>query len=128
MLAIVHEPNHCETCCILLLNERTSSGKGWIVYYCVDVRFVSRAQDLPLHRSNMLTFPANQQISEVEPREFEPLTSAVQRRLDGLLKLSGACEIAAKTRFSPYASFLSFQSIYSGCCTDAKTQSAQGEK
>ena len=32
----------------------------------------------------------------VEPRGFEPLTSAVQRRQDTLLALSGVCKIAAQ--------------------------------
>jgi hypothetical protein len=33
----------------------------------------------------------------VEPRGFEPLTSAVQRRHDTLLDLSAVCKIAANT-------------------------------
>jgi hypothetical protein len=37
-------------------------------------------------------------IFEVEPRGFEPLTSAVQRRRNTFPELSVACKIAANTR------------------------------
>ena len=55
----------------------------------------------------------------VEPRGFEPPTSAVQRRRDSLLGLSGACKIAANKRISTLSPLLLFQEIYSGCCTVA---------
>jgi hypothetical protein len=55
----------------------------------------------------------------VEPRGFEPLTSAVQRRQDRLLDLSGVCKIVANKRISAPSLFLVFQEIYSGCCTVA---------
>ncbi len=37
----------------------------------------------------------------VEPRGFEPLTSAVQRRQDSLPEVSGACKIPANRRILP---------------------------
>ena len=55
----------------------------------------------------------------VEPRGFEPLTSAVQRWRDSLLDLSGVCKIAANTRITSVLLFPSVQEIYSGCCTVA---------
>jgi hypothetical protein len=55
----------------------------------------------------------------VEPRGFEPLTSAVQRRHHTLLKCSEVCNIAAKALISRITPFPSFQIIYSGCCTVA---------
>jgi hypothetical protein len=55
----------------------------------------------------------------VEPRGFEPLTSAVQRRRDRLLGLSGGCKSAVNLPILRVTLFLSFQVIYSGCCTVA---------
>jgi hypothetical protein len=55
----------------------------------------------------------------VEPRGFESLTSAVHRRRDALLELSRVCKIPAKPVVSALMLFLSFQEIYSGCCTVA---------
>jgi hypothetical protein len=55
----------------------------------------------------------------VEPRGFEPLTSAVQRRHYTFLDYSVVCKVAAKVHFSCTMLFLSFQVIYSGCCTIA---------
>jgi hypothetical protein len=55
----------------------------------------------------------------VEPRGFEPLTSAVQRRPHTLLEFSGACKIPANTHISSVLLFPSVQEIYSGCCTVA---------
>ena len=68
----------------------------------------------PLH-----VLPAEQYISRVEPRGFEPLTSAVQRRCDSLLECSRACKIPANRRILPITHFSTFQEIYSGCCTVA---------
>ena len=56
--------------------------------------------------------------NRVEPRGFEPLTSAEQRRHDTLLGLSRVCKIAANSNFLSGALCYSFQEIYSGCCTD----------
>jgi hypothetical protein len=53
----------------------------------------------------------------VEPRVFEPLTSAEKRRRDTLLNPSGVCKRAAKTFNLTSMLFPSFQVIYSGCCT-----------
>jgi hypothetical protein len=61
-------------------------------------------------------------ISRVEPRGFEPLTSAVQKRHDALLELSTDSKIPAKSIISAIVYFLSFQIIYSGCCTVAAQQ------
>jgi hypothetical protein len=55
----------------------------------------------------------------VEPRRFEPLTSAVQRRHDTLPDLSRVCKRPANKRISTLWLFLIFQKIYSGCCTVA---------
>jgi hypothetical protein len=55
----------------------------------------------------------------VEPMGFKPLTFAVQRRRDGLLKLSGDCKTAANKRISTLSLFLKIQRLYSGCCTVA---------
>jgi hypothetical protein len=55
----------------------------------------------------------------VEPRGFEPLTSAVQRRHNTLLEVSGACKIAANGRILPITHFPALQEIYSGCYTVA---------
>jgi endonuclease III len=42
-----------------------------------------------------LLFTCKTQVFEVEPRGFEPLASAVQRRRDALLDLSGVCKKTA---------------------------------
>ena len=63
--------------------------------------------------------PANPHLLRVEPRGFEPLTSAVQRRQGSLLELSGVCKISANTHIFCVMPFPSFQDIYSGCCTIA---------
>jgi hypothetical protein len=55
----------------------------------------------------------------VEPRGFEPLTSAVQRRHDALLDLSEFCKIPANSCISVLTLFPACQNIYSGCCTVA---------
>jgi hypothetical protein len=55
----------------------------------------------------------------VEPRGFEPLTSAVHRRHDGLQELSTGFKIPAKPVVSALMLFSSFQKICTGCCTVA---------
>jgi hypothetical protein len=55
----------------------------------------------------------------VEPRGFEPLTSAVQRRLDSLQDLPTGFKITAKSIVSALMLFPSFQVIVSCCCTVA---------
>jgi hypothetical protein len=67
--------------------------------------------------SVLSTQPAKQHTFEVEPRGFEPPISAVQRRRDTLLGLSGDCKIAANTGTWPFTLFPAFQEICSGCCT-----------
>jgi hypothetical protein len=47
----------------------------------------------------------------VEPRGFEPLTSAVQSRHDTLLQISGVCETAASTRIPHTTLFLGFRTF-----------------
>ncbi len=64
-------------------------------------------------------FPLFAGTSGMEPRGFEPPTSAVQRRRDTLLELSDVCKIPANKRISTLSPFLGFQDIYSGCCTVA---------
>jgi transposase-like protein len=66
-------------------------------------------------------------VSRVEPRGFEPLTSAVQKRHDTLLELSVGCKTAAKARISFMTPFPSFQVVYSGCCTVAAHSAALKE-
>ena len=68
-----------------------------------------------LYRS--LTFYLQSCMFLVEPRGFERLTSAVQRRRDSLLELSVHCKIAANARIFCMTLFPNFQVIYSGCCT-----------
>jgi hypothetical protein len=55
----------------------------------------------------------------VEPRGFEPLTSAVQRRHDSLLEVSRVYKIPANKYIISEAVFSRFQDIHSGCCTVA---------
>jgi hypothetical protein len=63
--------------------------------------------------------PEKRHISEEEERGIEPLTSAVQRRRNTLLELSGVYKTPANKRISALKLFLGFQGIYSGCCTVA---------
>ena len=56
---------------------------------------------------------------KVEPRGFEPLTSAVQRRHDSFPEVSRACKIPANKHIISEAVFPIFQDIHSGCCTVA---------
>ena len=56
---------------------------------------------------------------EVEPRGFEPLTSAVQRRCNSLQELSGGYETPANVGFLAQRRCSTFLEIYSGCCTVA---------
>src|SRR5215208_4775892 len=67
-------------------------------------------------------YPVNSRISEVEPRGFEPLTSAVQRRHHTFLKVSRVCKIPGNSSIFPKSLFCSFQILYSGCCTAAAHQ------
>jgi hypothetical protein len=55
----------------------------------------------------------------VEPRGLEPLASAMRGRLDSFLQISVACKIAANRGIYFMMLFLTFQDIYSGCCTVA---------
>jgi hypothetical protein len=55
----------------------------------------------------------------VDPTRLELVASAMRRRHEGLLEVSGACKTAAKHRFSALALFSRFQNIFSGCCTVA---------
>jgi hypothetical protein len=80
---------------------------------------VRSAEEVPEPLPTPHVLPANLQLCEVEPRGFEPLTSAVQRRHDALLELSTDFKISANPIFLAIVHFLSFQIIYSGCCTVA---------
>jgi hypothetical protein len=62
-----------------------------------------------------MLLPAKCWLFEVEPRGFEPLTSAVQRRRDGLQELSVACKTPANSGISVLALFAGIQDFYSGC-------------
>jgi hypothetical protein len=68
---------------------------------------------------SLRVLPAKRHVPRVGPRGFEPLTSAVQRRHDALLELSGVCKIAANTHIFCAMPFPSVREIYSGCCTVA---------
>src|SRR5215210_2256041 len=63
--------------------------------------------------------PAKLHILEVEPRGFEPLSSAVQRRRQAMLELSRTRKMAANTYILAITLFPSFQDISLGCCTVA---------
>jgi hypothetical protein len=63
----------------------------------------------------------------VEARVLKFPTSAVQRRHDTLLGLSGVCKIAAKAVDSTLALFPAFQEIYSGCRTVAAHRVREAE-
>ena len=55
----------------------------------------------------------------MEPRGFEPLTSAVQKRHDSFPEVSRNCKIPANKHIISEAVFPIFQDIRSGCCTVA---------
>jgi len=55
----------------------------------------------------------------VEPRGFEPLTSAVQSLYDSLLEDSGVFKIPANLRIFSTIVFSGFWDIRLGCCTVA---------
>src|SRR5918911_5343358 len=59
-------------------------------------------------------FPAKQHFYRVEPRGFEPLTSAVRRRHDSFPEVSRACKIPANKHIISEAVFSIFQDIYYG--------------
>jgi hypothetical protein len=63
--------------------------------------------------------PAIFTLFEVEPRGFEPLTSAVQSQYGSLLEVSRVCKIPANKQNDVLTLSLRFQDIYSGCCTVA---------
>lgn len=60
--------------------------------------------------------PANGRIFGVEPREFEPCPSVVQRRRHTLLGFSGACKIVAKTHILYVMPLQSFQDTSALLC------------
>ena len=48
-------------------------------------------------------FPAKYHIQRVEPRAFEPLTSAVQRRMHNIVVVRGCSEVLANKHILPWA-------------------------
>ena len=58
--------------------------------------------------------PANEHVLVVEPRGFEPLTSAVKRRLDGFPKVSRDCKTRLATRILAQNAFPHFSSHWLG--------------
>jgi hypothetical protein len=76
----------------------------------------------------MVSFYLQNAYFEVGLRGFEPLTSAVQRRYDSLLEVSGVCRYPANEQFSASSLFPAFQEIYSGCCTVAAHPAALEEE
>src|SRR5215216_3630591 len=64
--------------------------------------------------SSLASQNKHNRVSRLEPRGFEPLTSAVQKRHNTLLERSVACRIPANSRISASALFLVFQEIHSG--------------
>jgi hypothetical protein len=83
---------------------------------------VAAIEEMPTALLGVL--PAKQHLLRVEPRGFEPLTSAVQRRHNTLLELSGDCKIVANRRVLPITHSPRFQDVYSGCCTVAAPNDA----
>src|SRR5215212_3370946 len=77
---------------------------------CESVLISSYPSDLPARRRRN---------SVVEPRGFEPLTSAVQRRSDSLLEISLVYKIPANRGICPTTLSPSVQKVYPGCCTVA---------
>ena len=66
-------------------------------YFHVVVGLVSKLIRQFASKTDRLTMlPADLHFPRVEPRGFEPLTSAAQRRRASVLDLSGGCKIAAK--------------------------------
>ncbi len=63
--------------------------------------------------------PTNPRYFRVEPRGFEPLTSAVQKRHNTLLERSVTHRIPAKCRISASVFFPAFHEFHSGCCAVA---------
>jgi hypothetical protein len=55
----------------------------------------------------------------MEPRGFEPLTSAVQSQYDSLLDVSRVSKIPVNSHILCLVVFARFQNIYSDCCTVA---------
>src|SRR5215210_3357822 len=89
-----------------------------LLSYRVGVTLVSKLVGCSESRKDYANvLPANPYTVRVEPRGFEPLTSAVQRRPDGLPELSGACKMPANCRVFGLTLSLAFREIYSGCCT-----------
>jgi hypothetical protein len=78
-----------------------------------------RSGEHPERYTLIHVFPANQYIFEVEPRGFEPLTSAVQSQHDSFPEVSRACKIPANSCILCSTVFSRFQDIHSGCCTVA---------
>jgi hypothetical protein len=69
--------------------------------------------------SSLASQNKHNRVSRLEPRGFEPLTSAVQKRHNTLLERSVTCRIPANSRISASALFPVFQEIHSG--TDKQT-------
>src|ERR671910_359811 len=55
----------------------------------------------------------------VDPWGLEPLSSAMRGRHESLQGFSGACKTPANGSILLKTHFLTFQDIYSGCCTVA---------
>ena len=71
--------------------------------------------------AHFIILPAKRYIPKVEPRGFEPLTSAVQRRHHTFLERSRVCKIAANKRIYYSIAFPvvseDLLGLLHGCCT-----------
>src|SRR5215212_2100522 len=77
------------------------------------------AAPMPYSRTADSPIPLRYGLYEVGDAGFEPATSAVRRRRDGLQELSTGFKIPAKPLDPALMLFSSFQELYSGCCTVA---------
>ena len=75
--------------------------------------------------SLIYVLPANPQLLEVEPRGFEPLTTAIWSQYDGLLEVSRVSKIPANSCIFYVAVFSTFQLFRSGYCTVTAQESGE---
>ena len=69
------------------------------------------------HSSLARVLPANQHIFRVEPRGFEPLTSAVQSQIQDVVAVRRCSKIPAKWCFCLWRRSWSFADVHVGWCT-----------
>jgi hypothetical protein len=82
-------------------------------------RLVSKGPELLSALSSSPTFTCKWRSLQVEPRGFEPPTSAVQSLHNSFPEVSRACKIPANNYILFTTVFSRFQDIRPGCCTVA---------